>query len=328
MKHCFTKISDTIKAYKDGLDYGHSNGRAVWFEHGKLYSCFSDDPIVIRMSPKRNQNVKKGEEWYLVNADRNEPRGLFGGPTHLFQTYSIFHEHPRISFSAAQAAGIFETIDERRINLIDFTPDIYDSVDRKDNEFDNFENNFPPGTEISYERENGEIVLKRAHRVGTVVLSDEQKGYFLCAMDESQYFISKLHRKVTSVDDAFAAMTPKEILQAREQRIPVQRQGEWFFFRYSDYDFLPKYLKQKISSTLIKEYKETNLPKKDTRGNDHILTRGIIVKNKFAVGWGTLRHSARTHRMLRLPRKGGEQPWVGIINRTQADWSVEGRRVD
>lgn len=97
MKHCFSKISDTIKAYKDGLDYDHSNGRAVWFEHGKLYSCFSDDPLVIRMDPKRNQNVKKGEEWFLINADRNEPRGLFGGPTHLFQTYSIFHEYPRIS---------------------------------------------------------------------------------------------------------------------------------------------------------------------------------------------------------------------------------------
>jgi len=335
VKHCFGKVVDTIKAYKDGENFGYSYNHAVTLNNGLLYSRYSSHPMAVRMKDSKGT-------WILLNDDSfNSWEGSLSSHFHLI--YSLFHEYPRISFSTALAANILRDIFERKVELIDFTHDIYDEVDEFDKDFDRFEDKFPPGTEFTYKKEltninsvyiatlancfdcgnNYGTKLKIAHRVESVVLYVKPKGYFLCTIDEGQHFIFKLPRKVKSVNEAFTALTPKEILKAKQQRIHIQRQGEWFFFRYSNNNFLPKYLKEKISSTPKKDYVKLVL-QSNPNGNSYILTNGIIVK-KFVVGWGALRHSANTHRMLKLPREGGEQPWVGITNRAKGSWSSDGR---
>jgi hypothetical protein len=73
------------------------------------------------------------------------------------------------------------------------------------------------------------------HRIGTVVLRNADEGFgqdYLCSMDESSYFCSRLPHQVGAVSEAFEALKPVEVRdwEARTGLRP-ERQGEWFFIR-------------------------------------------------------------------------------------------------
>lgn len=71
--------------------------------------------------------------------------------------------------------------------------------------------------------------------------------YFLFDIDRNDvklknlnFFISRLARAVTSIDDAYASLKPQEVMDAeRFLGKPCERQGEWFFIPVQG-DFKPK----------------------------------------------------------------------------------------
>jgi|Deesub1362A_J573_1020465.scaffolds.fasta_scaffold00319_28 hypothetical protein len=295
--------ADVIELFKKGI----TNKRSVnvYSEGNVVYSYGPHFPLVVRRDEK--SNLKDGKEWYLLNGDKYSKTTS----THQSITYSVFHEHPRVSFSAIHAAGI----NEQTCELVDFWKDEFRSTYPGDEDFDDFEKTVPVGAELRIRRkEDGTIISKSYHRIGSVVLRQDGK-YFLCSMDEGSYFVSELPAPVKTVTDAFESLKPDAVRKAEAQRLEIKRQGEWFFIPI-----------EPPSGVHKKDFKSQYvLPAQNSRSNLHIATRGILYKGNHLV-MGTIRHKSPwgrngEHRMLRL----GSGVFIAVCNTSKGNWSANGK---
>lgn len=362
IRKAFGTLEKTVEAFKEGYKEGYSNHRTISFDNRALYSWGMNFPMAVRM-PAENNKIN-GKPWVLLNGDQHSA----STSNHLSMTYYHFPDEPRVSISAIREAGLNNgwNLPSLKVLLIDYNKDYHttsckggDHHKKYPNEvpFDDFEKKVPWGSEITYYKEKGKIVTKYAHRIGSVLLEFKNKHY-LCSLDESSYFVSLLSRKAKNIKEAFKTLKPDLIHKLERKKIEIQRQGEWFFFKFDSesWRIIPIYLAKILSKMTLKRQdyaKFITLPKKDTRGNDHILTRGIMI-NKYVVGFGLLRHGRCTspretqryttdettkkivletfltkgeifsfgqHPILRL---GNDNLWIGVINTSKADWSAEG----
>ena len=171
-------------------------------------------------------------------------------------------------------------------------------------------------------RRHKEEAYRGYHRAGTVILRYQGFDY-LCGFDERSYFVSKLPRQVTSVEDAYAALLPQEA-QGRY----FLRQGEWFFIetdlqalmaeKFPLLEGLLPYTFNRFKKDSVSE----PLPRTTDRSNPHTVTYLVKTGENFFAA-GTVRHPE--HRMLRL---GKGKVYQAYRNNSLGDWSSQGFRVD
>lgn len=103
------------------------------------------------------------------------------------------------------------------------------------------------------------IVGGNWHRSGTVLLHDEENDiYILQGQDEGTYFGVELPNKVSTVNEAFNALIPKE---AKGKKF--RRQGEWFMVPVHE-KHVPK-----IEDCIACSFDRINLPIEDAYSNIH-----------------------------------------------------------
>lgn len=342
-----------VKAFSEGWAPDHRQGAAhLWAEGNTLYSYGRHFPLAVRLHKTQAPRAHSGD-LYLCNGDRYSVTTSH----HQGITFRYLRNHPRVSFSALAAAlggnrnrewGWRWTPDLSRVNVVDFWEDsngegYFDSQGqqvpdpwRRDADGENLIPFNPPlGAITGIEKfGDGNIVGSPAerrwwHRIGAVLLSAPRqqealypRDYYLCAMDEGSYFISRLYRKVKTVAEAFESLKP------RECQGEVLRQGEWFFMPLGT----PKELGIPLRAFKRGGY---TLPLKRDGGNLHVCTWGTFLRHpmlRHGAGWavmGRVRHwnplnRRRTgeHRTVRL-NKG--IVYQAICNTSLMDWSSGGR---
>lgn len=299
--------STVIDLFSRGIT--NKTGCNVYSEGDTLFSYGTHFPLVQRRSGEDNL-INRGE-WFLLNGDKYSS----STSKHQSITYRLFEEYPRVSFSAINAAGI----SYRTCELIDFTKDEQRTVYQDDPGFDEFNMHIPAGAEYHETRnEDGTIYSKAFHRIGSVVLKQADK-YYLCSMDEGNYFVSLLPCPVQSVNDAFEVLKPSVVRNAEGNGVETKRQGEWFFIPMSNDNLTIR--KKDLKPQFI-------LPSGDSASNLHIATKGIELETGFYYVTGMVRHrSPRTgratgqHKRLTL----GERFFLAVCNTAQGNWSASGR---
>jgi hypothetical protein len=168
------------------------------------------------------------------------------------------------------------------------------------------------------------------HIVGAVVIEKGGKHY-LCSMDERNYFVAELNRKVKSIKDAFNSLKPDPVLRAERDGKKVLRQGEWFFVETSlTTDELAK--KNRTTKTEIKSSKITALPQDFWSKIDgsprehqhaakwvscgHIYVTGTVYHRFAGTTLGTGEHK---------PLDLGEKWYKAYVNTEVASWSNNGK---
>lgn len=151
-------------------------------------------------------------------------------------------------------------------------------------------------------------------RPSAVVFKDNKTGdYYLSSMDGNNYFLSKLSHPVNTVDRAFDSLMP------RNAGKDYLRQGEWFFIPQISNFNKTEWLCLKYSK---KEQKHFELLPRNGGTGHHIATRARVVLGVPFVK-GTVRHTNRDHRMLKL---GDGKTWYMALesNHVQS-WGANGR---
>jgi hypothetical protein len=294
-----------VQRFSEGKNY---HGSRVFAEGNVLYSYGRHFPLAVRRG-------EPGKEWYLLNGDKYS----ISTSQHQGITYSVFRNSPRVSFTALSAAGI----NYQACKLVDFTKDKTDSADSEDDNFADFKKNMPVGAEYHETKDKeGNITGKWYHRIGGAVL-EQNKKYYLCAMDEGSYFISLLPKRVKTVQEAFDSLKPKIVRDIETAdfgrntvHIEVKRQGEWFF--------IPS-----PAGISIKEKdfeKSAALPSADSSSNLHICTRLKKIGKKYFVK-GIVRHrNPQTNRRAdHKPVKLGDVIHQAVCNTAKGNWSASGR---
>jgi hypothetical protein len=330
----------------------YNQGQVVqWFAEGKtnknashlysrdnaLYSYGRHFPLAVRHSAETS--LKHSEDWFLLNGDR------YSNTTsrHQSMTFSVFNHQPRVSFNAIRAAGIDPFAED--LVLVDFTEDKYMRnyvtedgqphtytrySDEPNVSYEQFKALRRMGDTYSEEKHHvctgkehvpnayTEVKYQSIHRIGGVLLQYRGECY-LCAMDESSYFVSQLPAHVNSIECAFELLKPRLIKQADKDGIVYKRQGEWFF--------IPTELKDKKEFILAQGFA---LPRRENRGNIHQCAAGLPVTVDGEQAYlcrGMIRHqdsrgyATREHRILRL----GNVVHIAVRNTEKASWSAGGR---
>jgi hypothetical protein len=274
------------------------------------------------MSPDRN--LKDGTTWYLLNGD------TYSNTTacHVSKTWHYFQAEPRISYSAAMSAGLINGTSVS-LYLVDFTKDDSKTAVRGEAAFNTFEKDAPAGSTFSYERDNdGNITTKTYHRVGTVLLqTDDRKWSYLCAMDESSYFISLLKKNPKSVEDAYKSLMPSIVSKALANGVKVIRQGEWYFMPVVQLESSNTIHFGNMPTFTWNNMKTSNPLPAGSGSNLHLPTR-YSTWNKYHFAMGMVRHvdpatyqSTGQHRAVKL----GKTLHLAVENEAVQSWSADGR---
>ena len=154
-------------------------------------------------------------------------------------------------------------------------------------------------------------------------------AYFICGMDDNQYFISELPGRPQTVEQAFNALKPAEVKQAETDGRQVERQGDWFFIHQVG--------KGKEAKNIYKQMRQgfDLTDQSNGEGASHIATRGalaneIIFKEAHAFNGkallvsGQIRHSSREPPMLKLSYAENPEIWQACINTAKNSWSMGG----
>jgi len=294
--------SEVYAAYKSGkypFGQNRSNGN-VFFDRNTIYSYGYHFKMAIRMQ-------EEGEApWYLVNAD------VYSNTTARHQAelrQALRYETTvTIPFSALDRANIaFDTIE-----LVDQQPERLIPYRYKDSK-------------------TGEWREGKQHLMGSSVIrakfwtgSEGKHTYFLSGLDETaknvwrSFFLSQLPHEVTTVENAYESLKPREVQSAEWNGREVLRQGEWFFVRVND-----ELAKQctKFEKLWEKNKPEYLINRDTSRPAQHLVTRKIAMPSGVAVR-GTCRHTGGDHKLLKF-EKGA---WYFAFENTQvAGWGASGR---
>lgn len=138
--------------------------------------------------------------------------------------------------------------------------------------------------------------------------------YFLCSMDEREYFIAELPRACKSVEAAFEMLKPLKVRKAEQSGIDVKRQGEWFF--------LPHIAAGREARAMYKAMDYPfELPRPDRWSNIHLCTRGFTKRNRHYVS-GQVRHPE--HATTKLSYASDPVIFEAVKNTEKASWTVGG----
>jgi len=140
-----------------------------------------------------------------------------------------------------------------------------------------------------------------------------QYRYFLCSMDEREYFVAELPRACKSVEAAFEMLKPLKVRKAEKSGINVKRQGEWFF--------LPHIPAGKEARAMYKAMEfPFDLPRPQW-GNLHRVTRGFTKRNRHYVS-GQVRHPE--HATTKLSLASDPVIFEAVKNTEKASWTIGG----
>jgi len=143
--------------------------------------------------------------------------------------------------------------------------------------------------------------------------------YYLSGMDEtsvkpeSSFFLSKLVKECSSVEEAYESMKPPEVIEYQKnlyctdaaitlseelgEELSVKRQGEFFFIPEQSPVVTDVLNKREKAKLLVKD---AVLFHKDTRKvAQHTAAKGIVIDNITYVK-GAIKHARKEHRVLRL----------------------------
>lgn len=278
-------------------------GHNVFIEGNTLYSYGHHFPLAVR---RRDGVVLLNGDKYSITTSH-----------HQSMTFSEFEDSPRVAFSAIRAAGL-----DPETPIVDFKPDFYENR-YPGNE--NWDAPVPPGASLYRRTVDGVEVVRDIHRVGTVLMRNGSD--YLCSMDEGSYFVSKLLKRADSVDEAFQALKPEDVLQAEAKGLEVKRQGEWYFIPI-DTTPRPEFWKRLIEWDMKPKFE---LPRPTTSANIHICNRGINYKGLLIVT-GSVRHidpwhynPTGEHKTVRLDTAPYTKLFEAVHNLTAGNWSASGR---
>lgn len=275
-----------------------------FFEKNILYSYGFHFPLCVRTE-------YKGKEFFLLNGDR------YSNTTAKHQG-NIRSRLIKKTFCTVSASAI-RAIDRnvyilKRLRIIDFTKDLYASVDEKNP----LPKNLPEGTEIQYTKHGN---IESYHRAGTLLFEFGGRT-FLCGMDDGSYFVSELPKAARTVNEAFVLLKPKKIHNVEHS---VKRQGEWFFLEIkADWKTVKEVLKSMEPSFSLPHF---------NNGNPHVATRGRkastllclmnmkLNPNDHIIS-GSIRH--HQHRTLKLNRMDNPKLFLAIKNTSVNNWSASG----
>ena len=335
------RIGDLIDEFaKEGKTEGEASN--TYIKDDTLYSFGT--PLLVRV-PNWDKYYKSkckfketldlvGTKGFLLNADRGEPGGMGNGGTVQHQWMCFNYATIQIPFSALEGAipELFtNTVWDRKrdfseLRIVDKSKDRWDDLDSYD-----YVNSVSHEVIISkkeFEKLSDEEKLstrQRQERRPESVVLEYHGRYYLSSMDENSYFISKLPKRVYTVEEAFECLKPKEV----KDKI-WQRQGEWFFVElpFSDKD------KKGIYNSMDQGF---ILPKDDIRSNDHTATRGCwgmdiafrnnekvkYIKGNTPIVSGQIHHPE--HKVLNLSfKKYGIKIFAAFKNTATGNWSAEG----
>lgn len=165
------------------------------------------------------------------------------------------------------------------------------------------------------------------HVLGGVLL-EWKKSFYLCAVDEGRYFVSKLPHKVRTVAQAIESLKPRAVKLAETVGCSVLRQGEWFVVEsnFSD-DFMRKnILNLKTKKSFNTVSKMQPLPKQNSDSNNHVCKQVVDSNGQIWVKGVIFHRNARTNRATREHRSIYVKGWCPVYKNTEkASWSFGGR---
>lgn len=225
---------------------------------------------------------------------------------------SLLDEFDEAITTSLTALG-FAKVNLSKLVIVESADDEEETVGLSSDDWDDFEENMPSGaTYFEYKGHNvddngnitGEIIEKRWHRAGCLLLKSEGKSY-ICGQDNDSYFVSKLETNPKTIDEAFMSLKPKRVIQY-ENKTGKQawRQGEWFFIPTDGME--------------ATNMKKKALPVSNKQGNKHVVSRYEKCSNGRHYCKGIVEHTE--HSRLEL----GNVLHEAICNTALGSWSVKG----
>jgi len=266
---------------------------------GNLLHVYTNYP---RIGDTKLAAVKSGK-YTIINGDSPIDRiGEFEDVVEELQKHG--DNEITTSFECLKNAGI----NVQKMEVLDLTEDFDVSTYYGEEKFDEFESTIPQGATITYYRtnptkDNDSITQKRAHRAGSMLVR-EFNDYYICGMDGLSYFVTKLPKKVTTVDKAFSILKPNEVHEwEKKNKTQAKRQGEWFF--------IPTDLRK------VKGMRKKALPLWKDGGNKHVADYYAVVDGKHYVK-GDVTH------VDHKPEYLGYVIHEAIMNTAKGSWSMQG----
>lgn len=173
----------------------------------------------------------------------------------------------------------------------------------------------------------------KQHFAGARLFSIGDK-LFLLDMDRGELehgilnpFLVELPTKVSTIQDAYKSLKPKEVLDAETSGLKILRQGEWFFIPVTD-EVLSARCKKTAKDAITESTKENGKDFASNWANRGILRAGnnrpnhvetlVTLENIFYVS-GKVSHSGREHKDLDL-----KSFYRAIPNTATTSWTITG----
>jgi len=304
---------EVIKAFALGDVYPEINSNGSVSHYDNILFSYRE-PIAVRRDD--GLIMVNGDKWSMTTSSHQSDlqmklrhKNYF---TTSFSAIARFVEIPRRMMAQCLRDG--------RIEVLDHTEDFIAHYVRKENVFKSKGvmykiEDLPAGVEIRYSKDEfGNVQPSLAHMAASCLLKYGDR-YGLASMDELQYFCSELPRSVHTVDGAFHALKPQEVLE-NEVALPVFRQGEWFF--------IPHLVGKEAREQYNQMETDFKLVGKNG-GNPHIATRGVWLDEQQGTAEvsGQIRHEE--HRMLKLSKSDDPVIFVAVENTAVRSFSAMGR---
>lgn len=303
---------EVINAFADGHETPHTNGQStIYFDlcptrkYDVIYSYGSHFPMCYRFYAE-HKIYKRHLTLHIVNGDGYSPT------TSQHQSMLLQALKDKESFTTS-----FDALRSARINITACTVIDYTQDQSKYASHWNDEETYTPIQEQDIPR--GAAIRRDKH--GTIVswhlaasmLLRSGRRYYLCGMDDDSYFVSRLPRKVETVEAAIESLKPKRILDAESKGLQIERQGEWFCIKHCN----GKEAKQ-IYKMMHKDFV---LPLEGPGSNTHTVTRGYKKSSRVYFS-GSMMHSE--HKTLRVSLAKAPEIWEAIKNTAKGSWSTQG----
>lgn len=303
---------EVITAFAVGTNFPERNNNGSVSHYDNILYSYQE-PIAVRRDD--GLVVISGDKWSVTTSGHQSTlqmklhrKNYF---TTAFTAVAQFVEMPRRMMAQCLRDGRIEVLDHTRDFHAYYRNGTFADPSGKVYRFDEL----PVGVEVRYRKDTtGHTAPSMAHMAASVLLRYGDR-HGLASMDESQYFCSELPHPVNTVNGAFHALKPQEVLE-NEIALPVFRQGEWFFIPH----LVGKEAREQYNQM------ETNFELIGRNGgNPHFVTRGTWLDEKRGIAEvsGQVRHNE--HRMLNLSRSGDPIIYLAVENTAVRSFSAMGR---
>lgn len=212
-------LDETVIRFSDGYEC-QSGNRSIFSDNGKtLYSWGRHFVLAYRAD---HPSCK-----FIINGDKSTN----STSNHQRICQSLLDNAITIGESAFPF-DLFRELDRKNAVVVDAEKDQtwYNTWGEKLPDWATPQN----GAEYRYDKDGN---IRSAHRPGGLLIRLKKRGvsykagYYLCGMDEGSYFCVLLptEAKPKTIKEAYQALEPEEVTQARIGGLTVLRQGEWYF---------------------------------------------------------------------------------------------------